>query len=76
MLKYNYVINLTRRPDRWEQFLKNKNQTILKEENFIRFPAFDGFDYENEIKRFGIENHVIFRFMKQIKGLFMDKVLI
>jgi GR25 family glycosyltransferase involved in LPS biosynthesis len=67
MLKYNYVINLTRRPDRWEQFLKNKNQTILKEENFIRFAAFDGFDYENEIKRFGIENHVIFRFMKQIK---------
>jgi GR25 family glycosyltransferase involved in LPS biosynthesis len=67
MLKYNYVINLTRRPDRWEQFLKNKNQTILKEEKFIRFAAFDGFDYENEIKRFGIENHVIFRFMKQIK---------
>jgi GR25 family glycosyltransferase involved in LPS biosynthesis len=67
MLKYNYVINLTRRPDRWDQFLKNKNQTILKEENFIRFAAFDGFDYENEIKRFGIENHVIFRFMKQIK---------
>jgi hypothetical protein len=25
MLKYNYVINLTRHPDRWEQFLKNKN---------------------------------------------------
>lgn len=67
MHKINYVINLTRRPDRWEQFLKNKNQTILKEENFIRFAAFDGFDYENEIKRFGIENHVIFRFMKQIK---------
>ena len=67
MLKYNYVINLTRRPDRWDQFLKNKNQTILKEEKFIRFAAFDGFDYENEIKRFGIENHVIFRFMKQIK---------
>lgn len=67
MHKINYVINLTRRPDRWEQFLKNKNQTILKEENFIRFPAFDGFDYENEIKRFEIENHIIFRFMKQIK---------
>ena len=67
MLKYNYVINLIRRPDRWEQFLKNKNKTILKEEKFIRFAAFDGFDYENEIKRFGIENHVIFRFMKQIK---------
>jgi len=67
MIKYNYVINLTRRSDRLEQFLKNKNKTILKEENFIRFAAFDGFDYENEIKRFGIENHVIFRFMKQIK---------
>jgi len=25
MLKYNYVINLTRRPDRLDQFLKNKN---------------------------------------------------
>jgi GR25 family glycosyltransferase involved in LPS biosynthesis len=67
MLKYNYVINLIRRPDRWEQFLKKRDKTILKEEKFIRFAAFDGFDYENEIKRFGIENHVIFRFMKQIK---------
>jgi hypothetical protein len=25
MLKYNYVINLTRRLDRLDQFLKNKN---------------------------------------------------
>jgi GR25 family glycosyltransferase involved in LPS biosynthesis len=67
MIKCNYVINLTRRPDRWEQFLKNKDKTILKNENFIRFAAFDGFNCEDEIKRFGIENHVIFRFMKQIK---------
>ena len=66
-VKYNYVINLTRRTDRWKQFLKNKDKTILKEEKFIRFAAFDGFDYENEIKRFGIKNHIIFRFMKEIK---------
>lgn len=67
MIKCNYVINLTRRPDRWTEFLKNKDKTVLKDEEFIHFPAFDGFDFDNEVKRFKIENHVIFRFMKQIK---------
>jgi len=67
MIKCNYVINLTRRQDRWAEFLKKKDKTILKDEEFIRFPAFDGFDCENEIKRFNIEDHVIFRFMKKIK---------
>lgn len=67
MVKCNYVINLTRRPDRLQRFLKNKDETCLKDEEFIIFSAFDGLDYENEVKRFGIENHLIFQIMKHHK---------
>ena len=67
MVKCNYVINLTRRPDRIKKFLKNINETCLKEEKFIIFSAFDGLNYENEIKLFGIENHLIFQKMKYNK---------
>ena len=67
MLNYNYVINLDRREDRWKEFLSNQNKTCLKNENFIRFSAFDGYNYENEIKRFSLENHVIIKFLKKIK---------
>ena len=67
MTKCNYVINLSRRPDRLQRFLNNKDKTCLKDEDFIIFSAFDGLDYENEIKRFGIENHIIFQIMKCYK---------
>jgi len=45
MVKCNYVINLTRRPDRIKRFLKTINETCLKEEEFIIFSAFDGLNY-------------------------------
>jgi len=66
-IKYNYVINLKRRQDRLNEFENNKNKTVLKDEKFIRFEAFDGSDFDNEVKRFNIENHVIFRFMEKMK---------
>ena len=66
-IKYNYVINLKRRQDRLNEFENNKNKTVLKDEKFIRFEAFDGSDFDNEVKRFNIEDHVIFRFMKKMK---------
>ena len=53
-IKLNYVINLKRRQDRWNEFENNKNKTVLKDEKFIRFEAFDGFDFDNEVKRFNI----------------------
>ena len=75
MIKCNYVINLERRKDRWDDFLKNKNSTCLKNETFIRFNAFDGTNYENELKRFDMENHIIVKALKKFhlsvaKGVF------
>lgn len=67
MIKCNYVINLDRRSDRWNEFLKNQESTCLKNDKFIRFSAFDGLKYEEELKRFNVENHVIVRFLKKAK---------
>jgi len=63
-IKLNYVINLKRRQDRWNKFENNKNKTVLKDETFIKFEAFDGFDFDNEVKRFNIDDHEIFKSMK------------
>ena len=41
-IKYNYVINLNRRTDRWNNITKIINDTCLKNHNFIRFSAIDG----------------------------------
>jgi GR25 family glycosyltransferase involved in LPS biosynthesis len=65
MIKCNYVINLERRKDKWDSFENDKNKTVLKNEKFIKFKAFDGYDHENEIKRFNLQDHIIFRFMKK-----------
>jgi GR25 family glycosyltransferase involved in LPS biosynthesis len=65
MIKCNYVINLERRKDKWDSFENDKNKTVLKNEKFIRFRAFDGYDFENEIKRFNLEDNIILRFMKK-----------
>jgi len=55
--KYNYVINLDRRIDRYNNFLMTINKTKnFKNENFIRFSAFDGNNFYNELKRFNMEN--------------------
>jgi GR25 family glycosyltransferase involved in LPS biosynthesis len=75
MIKCNYVINLDRRSDRWEEFKTNVNSTCLKDEKFIRFSAFDGMKYEEELKRFNVENHIVVKALKHFhiqvaKGVF------
>jgi GR25 family glycosyltransferase involved in LPS biosynthesis len=63
--KYNYIINLDRRHDRWESITKLiQSSPSLSKENFIRFSAFDAFDFAKEVIRFNIENHPIINDMK------------
>jgi len=65
--KYNYVINLDRRPDRYSDFLEKIEKTdLFKNENFIRFSAFDGANFKNELKRFDYENHPLINNLKNI----------
>ena len=62
---FNYIINLDRRTDRWSQFLeKIRVSSCLSKEKFIRFRAVDGTDYENEIKRYKLEDNPIVKFIK------------
>ena len=84
MIVLNYVINLERNKDRWENINKIINSCCLKEYNFNRFDAFDGKNYENEIIKRGLENHPIILKLKENKattpagafGCFMSHVLI
>ena len=65
--KYNYVINLDRRDDRYNDFLKTIQGTLsFKNENFIRFSAFDGSNYHQEFNRFKLENEAIISKFKKI----------
>jgi len=59
-VKYNYVINLDRRTDRWNDINKIINETCLKNHNFIRFSAIDGNNFEEDlIKHDLVENSMI-----------------
>jgi GR25 family glycosyltransferase involved in LPS biosynthesis len=49
--KINYVINLKRRQDRWNNFLEKIEKTNLKNETFIKIDGFDAKNYKDEIKR-------------------------
>jgi GR25 family glycosyltransferase involved in LPS biosynthesis len=64
----NYVINLDRRTDRWQEFLDRiETSEELKKDTFIRISGFDGFDHENELKRYQLDNCVFVNFFKQHK---------
>ena len=68
--KHNYIINLDRRKDRWESITNLiKSSPSLSQEEFIRFSAFDAYDFQNEINRFGIHDHPIINDMKLIKKI-------
>jgi GR25 family glycosyltransferase involved in LPS biosynthesis len=63
--KHNYIINLDRRKDRWNSITNLiKSSSSLREEDFIRFSAFDAYDFQNEINRFAIHEHPIINDMK------------
>ncbi len=64
----NYIINLDRRQDKWEETLKNINSSKeLSKETFIRISAFDGFNYKNEITKYHLENNVVYNYLKTYK---------
>jgi len=63
MLKNNYIINLKRRGDRWTKIQERISETLMKQNNYIRFEAFDGEDALNELKRFDAGNTPFIRFM-------------
>ena len=80
----NYVINLDRRSDRWDEFVEKLNKTSeFSKETFIRISAFDGFNHEEEIKKYNLENFNIIKFLRQNKiivkkgvlGCFMSHVI-
>lgn len=60
-----YIINLDRRKDKWDEVIKKfKKNKKLNKENIIRISAFDGYDHENELKRYNMENHSIIKLLK------------
>jgi GR25 family glycosyltransferase involved in LPS biosynthesis len=67
MIKCFYVINLQRREDRWNECYQQINKSNLKNQKIIRWNAFDGYDFENELKRFNIPNSAMVRFIRQSK---------
>ena len=65
----NYVINLDRRGDRWNEFLeKLKESEELSKEKFIRISGFDGYKFEDELKRYNLENSIFVNFFKKHKS--------
>lgn len=72
----NYVINLDRRSDRWGEFVEKLNKTSeFSKETFIRISAFDGYNCEEEIKRYNLENFSIIKFLRQNKVIVKKGVL-
>ena len=64
----NYIINLDRRPDKWEETIKNiKLSKELSKEKFIRISGFDGLNYKNEIIKYNLEKNVVYNYLKTYK---------
>lgn len=75
MLKWNYVISLKRRDDRWEELGERMNKTCLKDEKFVRFEAFDASNFNVEVERLGMQDDFIVKMcraksIKVSKGVF------
>jgi len=65
MIVCNYIINLDRRTDRWENINKIINSTCLKNDNFIRFSALDGQTFNSELKRLNLDSHPLINKLKE-----------
>lgn len=64
----NYIINLDRRKDRWDEFLSRLKQSPeLNKDTFIRISAFDGYNHVNEIKRYNLQDNRILNVLKNKK---------
>jgi GR25 family glycosyltransferase involved in LPS biosynthesis len=66
-IKYNYVINLDRRTDRWHDINKIINETCLKNHNFIRFSAIDGNTFNEDLNKHNLSDHLIIKKLKENK---------
>lgn len=66
-IKYNYVINLNRRTDRWNNITKIINDTCLKNHNFIRFNAIDGNNFNEDLINHNLNEHQILNKLKENK---------
>jgi len=66
-IKYNYVINLDRRQDRWTDITKIINDTCLKNYNFIRFSAIDGNKFDEDLNKHDLADHKIIHSLKKNK---------
>jgi len=66
-IKYNYVINLDRRIDRWKDITKIINDTCLKNHNFIRFSAIDGNNFNKDLISHNLIDHPIINLLKENK---------
>lgn len=69
-----YIINLDRRKDKWDEVIKKfkKNKKLNKElnkENIVRISAFDGYDHQNELKRYNLENHSIIKLLQNYNSM-------
>lgn len=62
----NYIINLDRRKDRWDECMKRlKESTELKKDIFIRISAFDGYNNIMETKRCNLEHDILLNTLKK-----------
>lgn len=62
----NYVINLDRRVDRFNEFLDRiKTSEELGKDKFIRISGFDGYNYESELKRYNLEDSIFVKFFNK-----------
>ena len=59
MVKTNYIINLDKRIDKWNECLDKIKDSYLQTQNNIRFSAFNGYNYKEEVYRFNIANNLI-----------------
>ena len=65
----NYVINLDRRADRWEEFIQRiQDSQQLSSEKFIRISGFDGYNHEEELTKYGLQNSIFVKFFKKHKS--------
>ena len=81
----NYIINLDRRKDRWDDCVERINKSNeLKKEKFIRISAFDGYNHEEELKRYNLNENVLIKYLinnkvrvqKGVFGCFISHLIV
>ena len=63
-MEFNYIINLDRRKDKFREVKNRVASSCLRYKDFTRFSAYDGTKFEEENKRFKIEEDPIIKLLK------------